>query len=219
MQYQVFKTDTGELVAWLDTETQDAILKRGYEIQKGENLHVQEVLDKGFSPRTVAKFEKVTWGQYCDSRGWDPANVLTEGSNVKEYDDIKLPKRATKGSAGYDFFSPFDFSLEPGETIKIPTGIKAKIADGFVLKEYPRSSLGFKYRVRLDNTVGIIDSDYYNNEKNEGHIFIKITNEGNKILEVKKGDAFCQGIFSEYFLAEEEEVTEKRTGGIGSTSK
>ena len=219
MQYQVFKTDTGELVAWLDTETQDAILKRGYEIQKGENLHVQEVLDKGFSPRTVAKFEKVTWGQYCDSRGWDPANVLTEGSNVKEYDDIKLPKRATKGSAGYDFFSPFDFSLEPGETIKIPTGIKAKIADGFVLKEYPRSSFGFKYRVRLDNTVGIIDSDYYNNEKNEGHIFIKITNEGAKSLEVKKGDAFCQGIFSEYFLAEEEEVTEKRTGGIGSTSK
>lgn len=219
MQYQVFKTDTGELVAWLDTETQDAILKRGYEIQKGENLHVQEVLDKGFSPRTVAKFEKVTWGQYCDSRGWDPANVFTEGSNVKEYDDIKLPKRATKGSAGYDFFAPFDFSLEPGETIKIPTGIKVKIEDGFVLKEYPRSSLGFKYRVRLDNTVGIIDSDYYNNEKNEGHIFIKITNEGNKTLEVKKGDAFCQGIFSEYFLAEEEEVTEERTGGIGSTSK
>lgn len=219
MQYQVFKTDTGELVAWFDTKTQDAILKRGYEIQKGENLHVQEVLDKGFSPRTVAKFEKVTWGQYCDSRGWDPANVLTEGSNVKEYDDIKLPKRATKGSAGYDFFAPFDFSLEPRETIKIPTGIKAKIADGFVLKEYLRSSLGFKYRVRLDNTVGIIDSDYYNNEKNEGHIFIKITNEGNKTLEVKKGDAFCQGIFSEYFLAEEEEVTEERTGGIGSTSK
>ena len=219
MQYQVFKTDTGELVAWFDTETQDAILKRGYEIQKGENLHVQEVLDKGFSPRTVAKFEKVTWGQYCDSRGWDPANVLTEGSNVKEYDDLKLPKRATKGSAGYDFFAPFDFSLEPGETIKIPTGIKAKISEGFVLKEYPRSSLGFNYRVRLDNTVGIIDSDYYNNEKNEGHIFIKITNEGNKTLEVKKGDAFCQGIFSEYFLAEEEEVTEERTGGIGSTSK
>ena len=219
MQYQVFKTDTGELVAWLDTETQDAILKRGYEIQKGENLHVQEVLDKGFSTRTVAKFEKVTWGQYCDSKKWDPASVLTEASRTKEYDDLKLPRRATKGSAGYDFFAPFDFSLEPGETIKIPTGIKAKISEGFVLKEYPRSSLGFNYRVRLDNTVGIIDSDYYNNEKNEGHIFIKITNEGNKTLEVKKGDAFCQGIFSEYFLAEEEEVTEERTGGIGSTSK
>lgn len=219
MQYQVFKTDTGELVAWFDTETQDAILKRGYEIKKGENLHVQEVLTKGFSPRTVAKFEKVTWGQYCDSKKWDPASVLTEASHTKEYDDLKLPRRATKGSAGYDFFAPFDFSLEPGETVKIPTGIKAKISEGFVLKEYPRSSLGFNYRVRLDNTVGIIDSDYYNNEKNEGHIFIKITNEGNKTLEVKKGDAFCQGIFSEYFLAEEEEVTEDRTGGIGSTSK
>lgn len=217
MQYQVFKTD-GELVAWLDTETKDAILKRGYEIQEGEDLRIREVIEKGMqNPKVVAKFEKVTWGQYCAGRGCDPANVFTE-SYAQEYDNIKIPKRATTGSAGYDFFAPFDFSLVPGATIKIPTGIRCILKEGFVLKEYPRSGLGFKYRVRLDNTVGIIDSDYYKSD-NEGHIFIKITNEGQQILKVKQGEAFCQGIIVEHFYAEEDEVTEQRNGGFGSTSK
>jgi dUTP pyrophosphatase len=217
MQYQVFKTD-GELVAWLDTETKDAILKRGYEIQEGKDLRIREVIEKGMqNPKVVAKFEKVTWGQYCASRGCDPANVFTE-PYAQEYDNIKIPKRATTGSAGYDFFAPFDFSLVPGATIKIPTGIRCILKEGFVLKEYPRSGLGFKYRVRLDNTVGIIDSDYYKSD-NGGHIFIKITNEGQQILKVKQGEAFCQGIIVEHFYAEEDEVTEQRNGGIGSTSK
>lgn len=218
MQYQVFKTD-GELVAWLDTETKDAILKRGYEIQEGKDLRIREVIEKGMqNPKVVAKFEKVTWGQYCAGRGCDPANVFTE-PYAQEYDNIKIPKRATTGSAGYDFFAPFDFSLVPGATIKIPTGIRCILKEGFVLKEYPRSGLGFKYRVRLDNTVGIIDSDYYKSD-NEGHIFIKITNEGQQILKVKQGEAFCQGIIVEHFYAEEEdEVTEQRNGGFGSTSK
>lgn len=217
MQYQVFKTD-GELVAWLDTETKDAILKRGYEIQEGKDLRIREVIEKGMqNPKVVAKFGKVTWGQYCAGRGCDPANVFTE-PYAQEYDNIKIPKRATFGSAGYDFFAPFDFSLVPGATIKIPTGIRCILKEGFVLKEYPRSGLGFKYRVRLDNTVGIIDSDYYKSD-NEGHIFIKITNEGQQILKVKQGEAFCQGIIVEHFYAEEDEVTEQRNGGFGSTSK
>ena len=217
MQYQVFKTD-GELVAWLDTETKDAILKRGYEIQEGKDLRIREVIEKGMqNPKVVAKFEKVTWGQYCAGRGCDPANVFTE-PYAQEYDNLKTPKRATSGSAGYDFFAPFDFSLVPGATIKIPTGIRCILKEGFVLKEYPRSGLGFKYRVRLDNTVGIIDSDYYKSD-NEGHIFIKITNEGQQILKVKQGEAFCQGIIVEHFYAEEDEVTEQRNGGFGSTSK
>src|SRR5690606_15181129 len=89
---------------------------------------------------------------------------------AKIYERIKMPKRATIGSAGYDFFSPLTFTLAPGETIKIPTGIRAFIEEGWVLKCYPRSGLGFKYRLQLNNTVGIIDSDYYDSD-NEGHIF------------------------------------------------
>lgn len=136
------------------------------------------------------------------------------------YSEIKLPKRATKGSAGYDFFLTADISLAPGETIKIPTGIRAEMDEGWVLKIYPRSGLGFKYRLRLNNTVGIIDSDYFYSD-NEGHIFIKITNESNeeKHLELKRGDAFAQGIFLEYGITVDDDAEGVRNGGFGSTSK
>ena len=134
----------------------------------------------------------------------------------------KLPRRATKGSAGYDFYAPFTFTLLPGETIKIPTGIKCRMNPGWVLKLYPRSSLGFKHRISLDNTVGIIDQDYYNNPNNEGHIFIKITYNkplSAPALTIHKGDAFAQGLFIEYGITEDDETTDERIGGMGSTNK
>ncbi len=162
--------------------------------------------------RSVAKFEKVSLEQY--------KNDFEFNYDVNQvYNDIKMPKRATIGSAGYDFFSPIDFILKPGETIKIPTGIRVFIEDGYVLSLYPRSGLGFKYRIQLNNTVGIIDSDYYN-AKNEGHIMIKLTNDSNegKVLEVKKGDGIAQGIFSEYFITYDDETNGIREGGFGSTS-
>ena len=133
--------------------------------------------------KRIAKFEKVSFEQF--KTGFDDKN----DAEIKAlYDDIKLPKRATKGSAGYDFFAPFDIVLEPGKTIKIPTGIRAQMEDNYVLKLYPRSGLGFKYRLQLNNTVGIIDSDYYYSD-NEGHIFAKITNDSNegKVLTINKG--------------------------------
>lgn len=136
----------------------------------------------------------------------------------EEYESATLPKRATSGSAGYDFFAPFSFSLAPNESIKIPTGVRCKIDEGWVLKIYPRSSLGFKYRLQLDNTVGIIDSDYYFAE-NEGHIFIKITNCGEKPLSVERGKAFAQGIFVEYGITTDDACEALRTGGMGSTDK
>ncbi len=133
---------------------------------------------------------------------------------------IKLPVRATAGSAGYDFVIPCDLTLAPGETAKVPTGIRAKIADGWVLCVFPRSGLGFKYRLQLDNTVGIIDSDYYGSD-NEGHIFIKITNDGkaDKTLTLKAGDGFAQGIFLPFGVTKDDAATAKRNGGFGSTSK
>lgn len=135
---------------------------------------------------------------------------------------LKLPKRATKYSAGYDIFTPCDIRLAPGEEITIPTGIKAYMEFDEVLNIYPRSGQGFKYFIRLANTVGIIDSDYYNNAKNDGHIFVKLRNEGNEGFFVPHGTAIAQGIFSKYLLTSNDTFTGStnvREGGLGSTDK
>jgi len=136
------------------------------------------------------------------------------------YDELILPCRATCGSAGYDFYSPLDFTLAPGEFIKIPTGMRARIDEGWVLMIHPRSGQGFKYRVQLYNTTGVIDADYFNAE-NEGHIFIKIVNantEG-KTLSVRRGEAFAQGVFLPFGITVDDAAEAKRTGGFGSTDR
>ena len=165
--------------------------------------------------KKVAKFEKVSFEQFKSSFDNLEENVIKE-----MYENIKLPKRATKGSAGYDFYAPFDIELKPGETIKIPTGVRAWMEEDYVLKLYPRSGLGFKYRLQLNNTVGIIDSDYYYSD-NEGHIFAKITNDSNenKTVNIAKGTGFMQGIFIEYGITIDDDATEIRNGGFGSTTK
>ena len=160
----------------------------------------------------IAEFEKVSKKQFDE----DLLNILSiEDESI--YDEINIPKRATSGSAGYDFYSPISFTLKPGETIKVPSGIRCRIDDGYVLQIYPRSSLGFKYQLGLLNTVGIIDSDYYNAD-NEGHIIIGLVNRGNKDIVIEKGDRFVQGIFVKYYLAKEEDISDKRHGGFGSTN-
>ena len=165
----------------------------------------------------IAQFYKVSFEQFKK----DYLDTFGNDNNVQAiYDNIQLPKRATSGSAGYDFYAPIDFTLKPGETIKIPTGIRVKIEDGWVLKCYPRSGLGFKYRMQLNNTVGIIDADYYNSS-NEGHIFTKITNDTNeqKTVEIKAGQGFMQGIFVEFGITFDDDATAIRDGGFGSTNK
>lgn len=160
--------------------------------------------------QAIAKFEKVSFAQY--EKDEENAKVY--------YDQIKLPKRATTGSAGYDFYMPYDLVLEPGQTAKIPTGIRARMENGWVLCLFPRSGLGFKYRLQLNNTVGIIDADYYGSD-NEGHIFAKITNDSNegKVLELKQGEGFMQGIFLPFGITEDDDTNEIRNGGFGSTTK
>ncbi len=165
--------------------------------------------------KRIARFEIVSFEQF--KSGFD--NMPLE--KIKEiYDNLKLPKRATRGSAGYDFYAPFDIELKPGETIKIPTGIRVYMEENYVLKLYPRSGLGFKYRLQLNNTVGIIDSDYYYSD-NEGHIFAKITNDSNegKTVVIESGTGFMQGIFVEYGITFDDDVTSIRNGGFGSTTK
>lgn len=169
--------------------------------------------------QTVAKFHKISKQQFInDFKDSFPSYDLSTIENI--YETIKLPKRATVGSAGYDFYTPIDFALKPNETIKIPTGIRVSINDGWFLAIFPRSGLGFKYRLQLNNTVGIIDSDYFFSD-NEGHIFIKITNDSNenKTVELKAGQGFGQGIFMPFGIVEDDDTTDKRNGGFGSTTK
>ena len=135
------------------------------------------------------------------------------------YEEIKLPERATATSAGYDVFALKGFKLVPGDGIKMPTGLKAYMQPDEVLFAYPRSSLGFKYYCRLANTIGVIDADYYNNKGNEGHIWVKIRNESEKEMTIERGEAICQLIFQKYLLADGDSFDgEERTGGIGSTN-
>ncbi len=136
----------------------------------------------------------------------------------KLYEEYKLPERKTKNSAGYDFLAIEDFELAPGEIKKIPTGYKVKMQPDEVLFNFVRSSMGFKYNIRLTNQVGIIDSDYYNNPDNEGHMFISLQNEGDKVFKCHKGEGYAQGIFVKYLTCGEE-VKTKRIGGTGSTNQ
>lgn len=154
--------------------------------------------------RTAAKFEKVSF------------ETFSVNGSQETYDGIKLPKRATVKSAGYDFFAPTKLTLTPGETITVATGIRALMPDSWCLMIFPRSGLGFKYKLRLNNTVGIIDADYSDSD-NEGHIFIRMTNESDKLLEIEQGSAFAQGIFVSYMLTEDDDTTATRNGGLGST--
>lgn len=184
----------------------------------------------------IAEFSKVSFAEFskgflaCFPDGGDEGSRdlgdsctgadFQCGGAEAAYANLRLPKRATAGSAGYDFYLPADLTLAPGEGAKIPTGIRARMAEGWALLLFPRSGLGFKYRLQLDNTVGVIDSDYYDAD-NEGHIFIKLTNDSRdgKTLSLRAGDAFAQGIFLPFGLTLDDTTEEGRTGGFGSTDR
>ena len=185
----------------------------------------------------VAEFERVSYMQFSaavrdvfgishaeEHIGFDEQDLRigdTEQKLSDAFEAIQRPVRATLGSAGYDIVSPFSFELSPGQTAKIPTGLRCRFTEPcWWLGIFPRSSLGFKYRAQLDNTVGVIDSDYYNAD-NEGHIFIKITNDSKsgQVLRVNRGDRFAQGIFIPYGITMSDNAEGERTGGMGSTGK
>ena len=173
----------------------------------------------GGNMERISEFKKVTAERFRE----DFLSVFTDKTAAEAdaaYNSIKLPARATRGSAGYDFFSTADIELKPGETVKIPAGIRAEMREGWVLMIFPRSSLGFKYKLMLNNTVGIIDSDYFYSD-NEGHIFIKIINDNNegKTVNIEKGTAFAQGIFLPFGITEDDCAEGERNGGFGSTDK
>ena len=160
---------------------------------------------------TVARFEHVSPRQYA-------RDMQLPGAMMVE--DIPLPRRATRGSAGYDFTCPAEVTLAPGAQAIVPTGIRVHIEPGWVLLNVPRSSLGRRHGIRLANTVGVIDSDYYGSD-NEGHIQVKLTNDSRegKTVEVEAGTGFSQGIFVEYGITVDDEADEVRNGGFGSTTR
>ena len=165
----------------------------------------------------IAKFHKVSFEQF--SGDWTDAFGGVSADEARAvYDGIRLPARATAGSAGYDFFTPVAVTVAPGESVKIPTGVRVEREEGWVLSIFPRSSLGFKYRLQLNNTVGIIDSDYFYSD-NEGHMFVKMTNDSRegKTVELAAGMAFAQGIFLPYGITVDDDCTSTRNGGFGST--
>ena len=165
----------------------------------------------------VAKFEKVSIEQF------EKDFIACVGGNTaaadKLFDNVKLPVRATAGSAGYDIICPFDLRLEPGEGVKIPTGLRIKMQPGWMLLIMPKSGLGFKYRLQLDNTTGLIDSDYYGSD-NEGHIIVAVTNDSRtgKVLDLPAGKAFVQAVLVPYGITEDDDAVGKRRGGFGSTN-
>ena len=171
----------------------------------------------------MTKFEKVSYKQYISDLGFDPRekqmSIFDEALEYvmrKEYDEIILPHRSTQCSAGYDFFAPYDVSIAPGDSCTIYSGIRVIMPPDRFLAVYPRSGLGIKYRVTLANSTGIIDADY-KDANNEGHIIIKLVNDGTRTVDIRKGSAFAQGIFQAYFLTDDDAAFGKRTGGLGST--
>lgn len=159
------------------------------------------------NPR-IAKFFKVSEEQWNE----DSKKL---GCKAK-YEDIVLPIRKTAGSAGYDLIMSKGLTIPPKTTITIPTGIRCSINSDYVLLFFPRSSLGFKYGMRIVNTVPVIDSDYFNAE-NEGHILIRVENPSDKEIVIKPGDGLCQGIFLPFGITTDDAADGVRTGGIGST--
>lgn len=170
------------------------------------------------------RFEKVSFPQFCNDwlknfpDDWDGSDPHDIHDIKTMYNALTLPTRSTAHSAGYDFVSPMYFTLKPGETIMIPTGIRAYMPNDMVLMAFPRSGLGTKYQLGLCNTVGIIDADYYDAD-NEGHIHIKLSNNGDKLVSIEQGQAFCQGIFTTYYTVYNDNVLKTRNGGFGSTDK
>lgn len=183
-------------------------------------VHKLEFLKNNTLHKRVALFEKVSKKQYVKDILAHNIFALGDSRIDESYDIITKPARGTKGSAGYDFFTPVDIILNPGEQVVVCTGIRCFMKENWVLKVYPRSSSGTKYRIQFNNTIPILDSDYYFTP-NEGHIMFKITNDGKegKTFILRKGEKLCQGVFVEYGITFDDDVSAERTGGFGSTGK
>ncbi len=171
--------------------------------------------------KRIAEFYKVSLSQFAkDYRNLFP-NVNISDEELKDmYDNIKLPTRATSGSAGYDFHLPFSISLKAGEQITIPTGVRFRCEQDYALFVFSKSGLGTKNRLQLNTAVSIIDSDYFYSD-NEGHMMYRVIHDNkdeNAVLELAQGKGFLQGVFIQYGITESDNSAGVRNGGFGSTN-
>lgn len=169
----------------------------------------------------IAEFYKISYEQFKkDFITLFPDNNKSNDEIKEMYDNIKLPKRATSGSAGYDFYLPFDVSLKAGEQITIPTGIRFRSEPDYALFIFSKSGLGTKSRLQLNTTVSIIDSDYFYSD-NEGHMMYRIIHDSrdeNAVLNLAQGKGFLQGVFIKFGITESDQTSGVRNGGFGSTN-
>ena len=167
---------------------------------------------------SVAKFSKVSLQQFTTDVQSEFGITYTPDEIEAIYDSITLPRRATKGSAGYDIFSPFRLVIKSGQTAKVPTGIRVAMTAGWFFAIFPRSGMGFKTLMRLGNTVGIVDQDFWEAD-NEGHIHIKLVNssEHKSPITIQQGKAFAQGVFMPFGITVDDDTDGERVGGFGST--
>ena len=165
----------------------------------------------------IGRFAHVSQNRF--EADWQASFAPNAGS-APPVGSIPLPRRATRGSAGYDFYLPADIRLEDGKSILIPTGVRVFMEEGWVLAVFPRSGLGVRFRFRLNNSTGIIDSDYAYTP-NEGHILLAMSNENGegKTLTLPAGKAFAQGVFLPFGITEDDETQSVRSGGFGSTGE
>lgn len=162
-------------------------------------------------------------------RGFEPvidekkkyaSKVTVHGKEQVFYPEVKLPVRADAGSAGYDFYTPVDITILPGQSQIVWTNVKAYMQPGEVLLIFVRSSVGIKHNVTLANGTGVIDASYYGNEDNDGNIGICLRNNSGQAKEYKAGSKIAQGVFLPFLTADEDNVLkEKRTGGFGSSGE
>lgn len=161
---------------------------------------------------SIEEYSKSIMKMFCSDNDFEKNLTIDVEAT---YNDLKLPTRSTKHSAGYDFIAPFTFKVEKNKKYVIPTGIKCEMSEDKVLLCFPRSSYGFKYGFRMLNTIPVIDSDYYNNSDNEGHIMLGFMTD--KDMVIKKGDKLFQAVITKFYTTEDDDSKEDRKGGIGST--
>ena len=169
----------------------------------------------------IVKIAKILKINLNDLKG----NEQMRGFELIEGMNGELPIKATIHSAGVDFIASSDITIPAfrfkGQATLVPTGVKAFMQNDEYLQIFARSSIPVNLGLIMSNGVGIVDADYYNNPKNEGHIMIEFNNLTNEHITIEKGTRIAQGIFNKILPVTHgvRLKNDTRNGGFGSTNE